>query len=80
MVNKIEYRQKQNKFNQQFIDKFFLKELTEKEKMILVLEKLENDISPYSFYWRIGFKKYIKKAISLLNKMEENENESISKL
>lgn len=74
-MNELKYRQKQNKFNQQFIDKFFLEELTEKEKMILVLEKLENDISPYSFYWRIGFKKYIKKAINLLKKMEGNEND-----
>lgn len=67
----VEYRKKQNDFNYQFINKFFLEELTEKDKMILVLEKLENDINPYSLYWRMGFKKYIKKAINLLKKVEE---------
>lgn len=65
------YRQKQNNFNYQFTNKFFLEELTEEEKMILVLEKLKNDIEPYSLYWRMGFKKYIKKAINLLKKVEE---------
>lgn len=66
-----EYRQKQNNFNYQFTDKFFLGKLTEEEKMILVLEKLENDIDPYSLYWRMGFKKYIKKAINLLKKVKQ---------
>lgn len=66
-----EYRKKQNDFNNQFINKFFSEELTEKEKMILVLEKLENDINPYSLYWRMGFKKHIKKAINLLKEVEE---------
>lgn len=70
-MNEINFRLKQIETKNNLMYKFFTGDLSKKEKMILVLEILENDISPNSRYWRIGFKKYLKKAIKLLKKEDK---------
>lgn len=39
------------------------------------LEFMLLNIEPYSWYWRIGMKKTLKKAIKLLRQSEELEND-----
>ena len=55
------------------IDRFFEDDITEKEKTLLILESYEANIHPYSVNCRCGYKKYIKKAIKLLKKLNEND-------
>ena len=57
---------------QKIIDRFFEDDITEKEKTLLILESCEANIHPYSVNGRFGYKKYIKKAIKLLKKLNEN--------
>ena len=60
---------------QKAIDRFFEDDITEKEKTLLILESCEANIHPYSVNGRFGYKKYIKKAIKLLKKLNENDFE-----
>lgn len=60
---------------QEFIDRFFEDDITEKEKVLLVLKSCEATIHPYSRNGRCGYKKYIKKAIKLLKKLNEKDFE-----
>ena len=60
---------------QKVINRFFEDDTTEKEKTLLVLESCEANIHPYSVNGRFGYKKYIKKAIKLLKKLNENDFE-----
>ena len=60
---------------QEFINRFFEDDTTEKEKVLLVLKSCEANIHPYSRNGRCGYKKYIKKAIKLLKKLNENDFE-----
>ena len=60
---------------QKVIDRFFEDDITEKEKTLLILESCEANIHPYSVNGRCGYKKYIKKAIKLLNKLNDEDFE-----
>lgn len=60
---------------QKIIDRFFEDDITEKEKVLLVLESCEANIHPYSVNGRCGYKKYIKKAIKLLKKLKDEDFE-----
>ena len=60
---------------QKVIDNFFEDDTTEKEKVLLVLESCEANIHPYSRNGRCGYKKYIKKAIKLLKKLNDADFE-----
>ena len=60
---------------QKVIDKFFEDDTTEKEKVLLVLESCEANIHPSSVNGRCGYKKYIKKAIKLLKKLNDEDFE-----
>ena len=60
---------------QKVIDRFFEDDITEKEKVLLVLESCEANIHPYSVNGRCGYKKYIKKAIKLLKKLKDEDFE-----
>ena len=74
-MSDLEIRKKQNKFDDKFIKKFYSDKTPEKEKIILVLEYLDIHIHPYSLNGRRGMKKYIKKAIKLIKKLEVLEDE-----
>lgn len=58
---------------QKFCDNFFKDDITEKEKLLLVLESCEANIHPYSMNGRAGYKRYLKKAIKLLKKLNEED-------
>ena len=58
---------------QEFINKFFEDDTTEKEKVLLVLKSCEANIHPSSVNGRCGYKKYIKKAIKLLEKLNDGD-------
>lgn len=60
---------------QKFCDNFFKDDVTEKEKLLLVLESCEANIHPYSMNGRTGYKKYLKKAIKILKKINEEDFE-----
>ena len=60
---------------QKVIDRFFEDDTTEKEKTLLVLESCEANIHPSSMNGRCGYKKYIKKAIKLLKKLNDDDFE-----
>ena len=60
---------------QEFINRFFEDDTTEKEKVLLVLKSCEANIHPSSRNARYGYKKYIKKAIKLLEKLNEGDFE-----
>ena len=60
---------------QKVINRFFEDDTTEKEKTLLVLESCEANIHPSSRNGRCGYKKYIKKAIKLLKKLNDDDFE-----
>ena len=60
---------------QKVIDRFFEDDITEKEKTLLILESCEANIHPSSRNGRCGYKKYIKKAIKLLKKLNDKDFE-----
>lgn len=60
---------------QEFINRFFEDDTTEKEKVLLVLKSCEANIHPSSRNARYGYKKYIKKAIKLLEKLNDGDFE-----
>ena len=60
---------------QEFINRFFEDDTTEKEKVLLVLKSCEARIHPSSSNGRCGYKKYIKKAIKLLEKLNDGDFE-----
>ena len=60
---------------QKVIDRFFEDDITEKEKTLLILESCETNIYPYSRKGRRKKKKYIKKAIKLLKKLNDKDFE-----
>ena len=60
---------------QKVIDRFFENDIIEKEKTLLILESCEANIHPYSVNGRFGYKKYIKKAIKLLKKLNDKDFE-----
>ena len=60
---------------QKVINRFFEGDTTEKEKTLLVLESCEANIHPSSVNGRCGYKKYIKKAIKLLKKLNDEDFE-----
>ena len=60
---------------QKVINRFFEGDTTEKEKTLLVLESCEANIHPSSVNGSCGYKKYIKKAIKLLKKLNDEDFE-----
>ena len=60
---------------QEFINRFFEDDTTEKEKVLLVLKSCEANIHTTSRNGRCGYKKYIKKAIKLLKKLNDKDFE-----
>lgn len=69
------FSKRQMTVEQEFISRFFEDDTTEKEKVLLVLKSCEARIHPSSSNGRCGYKKYIKKAIKLLKKLNENDFE-----
>lgn len=69
------FSKRQMAVEQKFIDRFFEDNTTEKEKVLLVLESCEANIHPSSRNGRCGYKKYIKKAIKLLKKLNDEDFE-----
>ena len=67
------FSKRQMAVEQEFIDRFFEDDTTEKEKVLLVLESCEANIHPSSRNGRCGYKKYIKKAIKLLKKLNDKD-------
>lgn len=68
-MNELEWQRKKLKFNKKINDKFHNKNTTEKEKILLVLEYADWQIHPYSLSGKLGYKKYIRKAIKLLKEV-----------
>lgn len=56
-----------------FIENFYT--ANEKEKTLLVLECCEANINQYSLNGRTGYKRYLKKAIKLLKKVNAEDFE-----
>lgn len=69
------FSKRQMAVEQEFINRFFEDDTTEKEKTLLILESCEANIHPYSRNGRCGYKKYIKKAIKLLKKLKDEDFE-----
>ena len=69
------FSKRQMTVEQEFIDRFFEDDTTEKEKVLLVLKSCEANIHPSSRNGRCGYKKYIKKAIKLLKKLNDEDFE-----
>ena len=69
------FSKRQMTVEQEFISRFFEDDTTEKEKVLLVLKSCEANRHPYSRNGRCGYKKYIKKAIKLLKKLNDNDFE-----
>lgn len=69
------FSKRQMAVEQEFINRFFEEDITEKEKVLLVLKSCEANIHPSSRNGRCGYKKYIKKAIKLLKKLNDEDFE-----
>ena len=69
----ISFTEKKIATTEKFINNFFKDTATEKEKLLLVLEDCEANIHPYSMNGRTGYKKYLKKAIKILKKINDEE-------
>ena len=69
------FSKRQMTVEQEFINRFFEDDTTEKEKVLLVLKSCEARIHPSSSNGRCGYKKYIKKAIKLLEKLNDGDFE-----
>lgn len=71
--NEYEYNKKHIEFQHKYSTDFHLGRMSEKESILYVLRDLDFSIHPHSKLSRWGYKKHLKKAIKIIEKVFKND-------